>query len=202
MRWLFNNQNFEALVDIFENADIALPLDGKMQNLVAGVDTHASRHPSPYDLFSQRTPSKSRPDIARTAESIIADNVNRIAKDGEPIEHNSVVAEPIDLIVALSQRQALIITLPVPQLHTTLREADWWWSKLKAIDPIIARNFLREIKVLESKRGSGTFQGNESRKFFAGHEVLREVVKCSRSKGAFFRAPKTSHKVTLFVLFL
>lgn len=56
VRTLFNSVNFDDVVAQCDanGGSIVIAVDMKMQGLILGLQNQSSRHPIPYDLWSQR----------------------------------------------------------------------------------------------------------------------------------------------------
>lgn len=183
IRLLFNSQHFQELIEQCKKcpgdkpAEITLPLDGKMQNMVLGIGTHASRYPSPYNLFSQ-SKQHSRPVTIRTAVGVAADNRSRIAASGKPIDFNSVETDPIELLLLLNKD--LCDVLPIPPLHNCVLIVNTFVAYLVKLIPLVVIAWITKLRIKPNPRrgnsGLSGFAGNECRKIAKSTSALRKLL--------------------------
>ena len=199
VRWLHDRTLVPSVRKAFPNARHVSINDGAMDNKIAGIDVHSSMFACPYDLYSQTTPSESKPNVERTPQSIADENARRVAEEAspkskDPSRYHSVVAKPIDfLMTAPGDLEPFWITMPLPSLHILLGEAAWTYSKLETVDGPIAAAFLNKIGVKKDDRhGRSGFTGNDSRKIVRSVHVLRRLINAQKKNINILRALATS----------
>jgi len=180
VRLLFDSVNFR---DLFQqctdyHGEVTAPNDGKMQNLMLGVGQHSSTFPSVYNLSSQNR-LRSEPQIIRTAATVAADNRRRIEEKGQPADHNSVEAEPIDFLMSHPIKD-LSVVLPIAPLHGCILIANHFVKYLVKLDITVAIAWITRLRVKPNPRrgkdGLSGFLGNHCRIILKSTSQLRRLV--------------------------
>jgi len=161
-----------------------MPVDMKMANLMFGLQTHGALHSYLWTMFSSYA-LHSHPEVSRSFESIAADATRFIAVAEEhrlanptadrldPVDFNSVEAQPLKFLFTFRQ-QDLLVYMPPPPLHLMLCITKNHFHYLELLDMPLANDFLHSINVRRSERhGASDFVGNDCRKILSSIKKLR-----------------------------
>lgn len=100
VRMIFNSIDFKPFyaMSLQYRFTVLWPNDGKMQNLLLGLQNHSSFNPSPYCHFSQYSQCDEH-HIVRTINTILDDNQQRIDRNEPANRHHSVADRPIQPLI-------------------------------------------------------------------------------------------------------
>lgn len=148
------------LEDFFEKLNLTpgsfvLCGDLKIINIILGLGTHASKHPSPYCDWEKNT---EKPCNLRTVEGI-REKFRKWQEAGSDrknaMDFENCIREPLCI---LPESGLVIVLIPLPQLHIKMGVVNKLYSELESIFPN-TREWAKELHVVKEdyfKKFEGT----------------------------------------------